>query len=100
MTDSQFNLTKLRVHRDPRHLDWEKLVQTYAQGTIHGGTVTRFLDSGALVDLGGVNSHLSWGTMDRSQVAIGQVVSVRVESIEIEKRTMEVSLVLPLREDK
>lgn len=83
----------------------EKLLEELAEGQVRTGTVTRVLDFGAFVDLGGLDglvplSELSWGHVKAVEevVRVGDVVTVEVRRIEDDpKRKGEKRIGLSLR---
>lgn len=82
-----------------------QLLEELAEGQVRTGTVTRILDFGAFVDLGGVDglvplSELSWGHVKSADevVQVGDVVTVEVRRIEDDpKRKGEKRIGLSLR---
>lgn len=98
-------VSRKAVLEQERKKSAEKVLEDLAVGQARTGTVTRILDFGAFVDLGGVDglvplAELSWGHVKSPDevVSVGDVVTVEVRRIEDDpKRKGEKRISLSLR---
>ncbi len=76
-----------------------KLLEELEAGQIREGTVTKLMDFGAFVDLGGIEglihiSKLSWSRLKHPSEAVtaGEAVKVKVEKVDLEANRISLSL--------
>ena len=76
-----------------------KLLEELEEGQLREGTVTKLMDFGAFVDLGGIEglihiSKLSWSRLKHPSEAVtaGEAVKVKVEKVDLEANRISLSL--------
>ncbi len=92
-------VSRSQLLREEQEVMKEELLTTLAEGQIRSGTVSRIVDFGAFVDLGGVDGlvHISevvWGHEDNplARLRPGQQVKVKVLRIDRAKGTIGLSI--------
>lgn len=92
-------VSRSQLLREEQAVMKEELMATLAEGQIRPGTVTRIVDFGAFVDLGGTDglvhiSEMAWGHVDNplAVVHLGEQVRVKVLRIDRAKGTIGLSI--------
>ena len=92
-------VSRSQLLREEREEMREELRGTLAEGQIREGTISRIVDFGAFVDLGGLDglvhvSEVQWGYSERPQdkLRVGETVRVKVLRVDHAKGTVSLSI--------
>ncbi len=92
-------VSRSRLLKEAQAEQREELRGTLEEGQVRTGTVSRIVDFGAFVDLGGMDglvhvSEIEWGRTESPQhrLKVGQTVNVKVLRIDHEKGTVGLSI--------